>query len=336
MPRAPAVDQKYKEKVKANFPAGHRANRPLSWCCGNWWFEDSDGICTGGLYYRSNSTSVFTPNYCLACAEAGLAGGEGGKDTGLRVTPRTRKPQPNRPSGWDPSLKTSAQRVAAGLPARGGNRAMSKEDVAEVMNSEYMKPVMRVEAGIERGRVLGSRKMYNFYLQLQRARDAPKGSRHRLVFLETELLVGLLYYEIEFFNFDIEKRQFRKRDEKRDAPGNRYLLYDAAIYSTREPMNPYEHSPFDEFDQTAFYNPKPLRSGVYGPEEMGKLFRKLREIYVKGKYAATWFGNEKTIATDARAGPCIIDVGYPARNLFGVTLDGATSRGTVPRPGDGP
>jgi len=190
---------------------------------------------------------------------------------------------------------------------------MTDAEVAEVLRSEPLEPVMKEEPGIQRGRRLGA--LYNFPLQLKRAREAPSGSRLHVVYAETEILLGLVYWEKPAFHWDIETRQTSGPGPK----SNPRSIYDTAIHERKDWRDPFERAKPFMAEAEAYHNPAPMRAGMYPKEVIVELKAKLGKIAESGAYCITWFGHEASYAREMGHGACIIDAGYLVRNLLGFT-----------------
>ena len=304
-------------------PCKHRDGRPVNlppgysiklWraaqtnqICDNWYIDPHDNICTGKLTNIKRREVRGGPAYCRACAAAGLGGGLKGDLTGYIA-----RHQPGLPNTWCmPS--TSAERRELGYAGRGGTWSMTDAEVAEVLRSEPLEPVMKEEPGIQRGRRLGA--LYNFELQLKRAREAPSGSRLHVVYAETEILLGLVYWEKPAFHWDIETRQTSGPGPK----SNPRSIYDTAIHERKDWRDPFERAKPFMAEAEAYHNPAPMRAGMYPKEVIVELKAKLGKIAESGAYCITWFGHEASYAREMGHGACIIDAGYLVRNLLGFT-----------------
>lgn len=292
-------------KDKANYPPGTPARARTVRCTCDNWFKPDNKQCTGRLVNLDRSTRVTEPNYCRDCAGAGFAGGLNGKETGLEVRAKA--------SGWAKSNggTTAAERRENGvIHVRGIGGCMSKEEVKKRMLSDDMKPVMQVPPGIERGRIIS--KLYRFAAQLKGARDAPHDSRHHHVWKETELVLGLVYHKIGFYNWDIETRGSGVAP-----PGNPKRLYDSSIHYRKDWRDPFESAkPFVE-SAPAYHNPPACKQGIYDEKVVDAVLDKLGGIKQEGKYCAVWFGKEGTYARAMGLGAIIVDAGYLIRNLLG-------------------
>ena len=283
-----------------NFPPGMGAWIQLpSRVCDNWWASPHDGCCTGRLTNYKSREVLGGPAYCRSCAAAGLGGGPKGESTHVvACLSSTAKGT----SGWKPKPKTAAARREARptWDARGPNNSMSQSDVEAVMHSDALAPVMKEPPGIQRGHVLG--RLYNFKLQLKRARDAPPKSRHHYTWKQTELALGLVYFEVDVYHWDIETRQGRGPI----TAGNPKRIYDTSIHKRVDWSDPFELAkPFSE-DAPSYHNPPPMKNGVYPTQVIDEVKGALGGIKKDDAYCFTWFGKEATYAREMGHGACVI------------------------------